>query len=474
MKTIRVDTRSFARLFEGATSLHIPEYQRPYTWTTKAAAALLNDVQLAFTGTAAENDYYLGSVVFYKNAAEDTYEIIDGQQRITTLLIIQYLLQGELPTGLNISLATEQSAENIVAVRNYLAEHLAELNSPVLANLLGRLRFTRIITTTEDAAFTFFDTQNNRGVTLGVSDYLKAYHLREIHADGSAQGSEALQAAYAQMWENTDVSHSGGTFLAPLFEQVLWRARHWKGQRNLDFESQARVLQTFQTDTLSPISGQHSTSSLNRWALPAECPVASEASTDAQVDGLLPYSLMAYSLRQPLFKGSHFFEYTRKYAQCFDLLFGSQPAGLTIQLLRDFWLTVYSADMSVYLRQFMQLCLLVYYDSFGQLHLVQAAYCFDYWIGVVRLEKRQVRKESVLLPLEQHQRNLLDVITQAYSPQEIFDFVYELDSLRDVYTQQAKVTEEQLWPVQRRYRIRLLEHFERPHSELTNRATWNK
>lgn len=435
---------------------------------------MLNDVRLAFAGTAAENDYYLGSVVFYKNAAEDTYEIIDGQQRITTLLIIQYMLQGELPTGLNISLATEQSAENIVAVKNYLAEHLAELNSPALANLLGRLRFTRIITTTEDAAFTFFDTQNNRGVTLGVSDYLKAYHLREIHADGSAQGSEALQAAYAQMWENTDASHAGGAFLASLFEQVLWRARHWKGQRNLDFENQARVLQTFQMDTLSHISGQHSTGSLNRWALPAECPVAPEASTDSQVGDLLPYSLMAYSLRQPLFKGSHFFEYTRKYAQCFDLLFGSKPAGLTIQLLRDFWLTVYSADMSVYLRQFMQLCLLVYYDSFGQLHLIQAAYCFDYWIGVVRLEKRQVRKESVLVPLGQHQRNLLDVITQAYSPQEIFDFVYELDSLREVYTQQARVAEEQLWPVQRRYRTRLLEHFERPNSELTNRATWNK
>lgn len=126
--------------------------------------------------------------------------------------------------------------------------------------------------------------------------------------------------------------------------------------------------------------------------------------------------------------------------------------------------------MSVYLRQFMQLCLLTYYDCFGQHQLVQATYCFDYWIGAIRLSKQQVRKESVTLSIRDYEYNLLDVITQAYAPGEIFGTVYGMETLRTVYEEQSGV--DYVRGVQGRYRQRMLDYFDRSYSQLTCRESW--
>lgn len=101
MNAVSVAVRSFNQLFEGAAAVSIPDYQRPYTWSQEMAAALLEDLIIALTDTSPASDYYLGSVIFYQNAAGDTYEIVDGQQRVTTLLIIKYLLDEALPAHLN-------------------------------------------------------------------------------------------------------------------------------------------------------------------------------------------------------------------------------------------------------------------------------------------------------------------------------------------------------------------------------------
>lgn len=275
MKTVFVDNQSFSRLFEDGASVRIPDYQRPYTWSKRTAAALLDDLKVAFTGPAPEKEYYLGSVVFYKNRTTKTYEIIDGQQRITTLLILKYLLDGPLPEGLNLPLGSHQSVNNIIAIRDFLADKLEEFRKPGFDNLLSRLTFTRVVTLTEDAAFTFFDTQNNRGVKLSVTDFLKAYHLREIRSAQSPAQAELLQSAYAQTWEQADTSAMGGALLANLFEKILWRSRNWKGQKSIGFETKDLILQTFQQGAVSTNTSPTASrivGSLNRYAHPEECP----------------------------------------------------------------------------------------------------------------------------------------------------------------------------------------------------------
>lgn len=68
----------------------IPEYQRPYAWTDEQAETLFEDLwEFAATsgGTERDSSYFLGSVVAYENE-NDEQEIIDGQQRITSLFLL--------------------------------------------------------------------------------------------------------------------------------------------------------------------------------------------------------------------------------------------------------------------------------------------------------------------------------------------------------------------------------------------------
>ena len=78
----------------------IPRYQRPYAWTTEEAGILLDDIlafisdDVANIGNLTEEDlenlseYFLGSVVLIKDENDPKSQVVDGQQRLTTLTIL--------------------------------------------------------------------------------------------------------------------------------------------------------------------------------------------------------------------------------------------------------------------------------------------------------------------------------------------------------------------------------------------------
>ena len=68
----------------------IPEYQRPYAWTDEQVETLFTDLWDFTTssgGTENDGTYFLGSIVSYENENGEQ-EIIDGQQRITSLFLL--------------------------------------------------------------------------------------------------------------------------------------------------------------------------------------------------------------------------------------------------------------------------------------------------------------------------------------------------------------------------------------------------
>lgn len=69
----------------------IPEYQRPYSWTEEQISTLFEDItEFAFNVGGSERKgamYFLGSIVSYINE-NDECEIIDGQQRLTSLFLL--------------------------------------------------------------------------------------------------------------------------------------------------------------------------------------------------------------------------------------------------------------------------------------------------------------------------------------------------------------------------------------------------
>ena len=76
--------------------LEIPSYQRPYSWTTEQASELVMDLQDYIKGKRGNietlNPYFLGSIVLVKGDKSES-EVIDAQQRLTTLTILFSVLR---------------------------------------------------------------------------------------------------------------------------------------------------------------------------------------------------------------------------------------------------------------------------------------------------------------------------------------------------------------------------------------------
>lgn len=80
------------KVFCSDYSFSIPDYQRPYAWRREQAMQLLDDLSEALDRNATE-PYFLGSVVLVKDNQKPTSEVIDGQQRLTTLTILLAVLR---------------------------------------------------------------------------------------------------------------------------------------------------------------------------------------------------------------------------------------------------------------------------------------------------------------------------------------------------------------------------------------------
>ena len=95
MSKLNVDQKSVKDLLQDSKiDFLIPDYQRPYAWGDKECQTLWDDIfEFAFPDNdyskfnSETDEYYLGSIVTFKNEEGKT-EIIDGQQRITTLMLL--------------------------------------------------------------------------------------------------------------------------------------------------------------------------------------------------------------------------------------------------------------------------------------------------------------------------------------------------------------------------------------------------
>lgn len=84
---------SVGKLFHsGDYEFEIPEYQRPYAWGVEESLQLLSDLSGALERDT-EEPYFLGSIVLVKAPGDPRAEVIDGQQRLTTLTILLALLR---------------------------------------------------------------------------------------------------------------------------------------------------------------------------------------------------------------------------------------------------------------------------------------------------------------------------------------------------------------------------------------------
>lgn len=104
---------SIKELFGNTDSLYkIPQYQRPYKWENEQVDKLWDDIYEAYENE--EKNYFLGSVITAKprdNEKSAYIDVVDGQQRLTTLMIMFCVIRDLFP-----DINAEHGDENPYAV----------------------------------------------------------------------------------------------------------------------------------------------------------------------------------------------------------------------------------------------------------------------------------------------------------------------------------------------------------------------
>ena len=160
-------------------------------------------------------------MVVHNNNGE--LEIVDGQQRFITILLIAKVLSDGNFLDKDISyFLTHLKFSNTIShkniARNYQAviSRASDIVNEKFAKFFSeRCEMVQIILKSESEAFQFFDSQNARGKDLEPHDLLKAFHLREMNDSDSSE-----KIAVVSQWENIKSED-----LAELFALYLYPIR---------------------------------------------------------------------------------------------------------------------------------------------------------------------------------------------------------------------------------------------------------
>lgn len=265
MKDLTAGEFPLRKIFSSDYEFVIPDYQRPYAWGKEQALQLLDDLEGAL-GRDTDEPYFLGSIVLVKEGSNPRAEVIDGQQRLTTLSILFAVLRdltenpklaaelarvvvepGEILSGTDSkprltlrqrdaqffgqrvqteratnSLATLDDAhvktdaqrsirDNTVALMARLKEWPDERRQR-LAAMLGTRTFLVVVATPDlNSAHRIFSVMNARGLDLTPADIFKSKVIGDI--------SEAQAPEYANKWEQEEVDLGRDSF-AELFGHI--------------------------------------------------------------------------------------------------------------------------------------------------------------------------------------------------------------------------------------------------------------
>jgi Protein of unknown function DUF262 len=119
----------------------VPDYQREYVWTEKEVQQLLDDIDEQFDGTD-RREYFIGTVLVSPTAQKNHFEVIDGQQRLTTFFLLLCALRqrftGEpqypLFTGLLATSYTDSGGDLKTSLKlEPRYEHAGELMNRIVA-----------------------------------------------------------------------------------------------------------------------------------------------------------------------------------------------------------------------------------------------------------------------------------------------------------------------------------------------------
>jgi len=279
--SFKTSTMTFRELMGNGSVYQVPRFQRDYSWTDTEWEDLWQDI-IALE-TSGEQGHYMGYLVL-QSLQERKLDVIDGQQRLTTLSLIVLTVLKNLSRLIEMSIDPENNEKRIRVLeetyigfvdpvtlvsqlklrlnRNnneYYKQYIATLSdAPKIKHnaseklmrdcfewfdakmrekfgeapkgeslaefvtlIAESLFFTVIYVTDELNAFKVFETLNARGVRLSTTDLLKNYFFSKVFEES---GHEATVDELEKQWDKIVANLGEKSF--PDFLRTFWNSRN--------------------------------------------------------------------------------------------------------------------------------------------------------------------------------------------------------------------------------------------------------
>ena len=236
--------KTIRELFNGTKIFNVPKYQRAYAWEVQQLQDFVDDIENQVT----KRDYFFGTILLQEQGIHDDFEIIDivdGQQRITTLVMfMKLLLKQSKDAGNNTALKEDNyiryhdtyklriqetdddffksyilqdnkldnsqvhtpSQRRLWKAREYL-EGWLETRSKNVKDFIEKIESMRVLTYSveDDAEATLiFETTNDRGKSLTSLEKTKSFlmHKTYIASENSKDDLKTLQSRFSEIYRN--------------------------------------------------------------------------------------------------------------------------------------------------------------------------------------------------------------------------------------------------------------------------------
>jgi hypothetical protein len=287
VKQLEAHEYPVAKIFSNDYEFHIPDYQRPYAWESEQVIQLLEDLVDALD-RGGDEPYFLGSMVLVKDAGVPVADVIDGQQRLTTLTILLAVLRdltqdASVAATLDVMIREpgnpvlqlsprprltlrprdadfftgwiQEPGRTAELARGRVTEGETDPQKAVRANtrilldrletwdesrrldllrMLGQRTYLVVVSTPDlDSAHRIFSVMNSRGLDLSPADIFKARVIGDMDEDQAK--------TYAGLWEAAE-EDLGRQDFADLFNHVRMVYAKERARRELLREFPEQVL----------------------------------------------------------------------------------------------------------------------------------------------------------------------------------------------------------------------------------------
>ena len=296
MSSIKGGEYPLSKIFSSEFNYNIPSYQRPYAWTIQETGILFDDLYDFYKNEDKEENYFLGSIVLIKQDDDPKSDVIDGQQRLTTLTILFAIIahslsdsddrdefknyinekgiksQGIQPkprlrirerdngffkdyvqelkidelTSLNPESQDTEAKANIIRNAQILQQKIKDTfanEADIFAFgsfLVQRCYIVVVSTPSQQSAFRIFSVMNSRGMNLLATDIIKSDVIGKINEDNRDD--------YTDKWEEIETQLGRDDF-NDLFGYIRMIKMKCKAKKSLQEEFYKYVLTDINNDT---------------------------------------------------------------------------------------------------------------------------------------------------------------------------------------------------------------------------------